>query len=408
MRLRIVHGQPRSILTPHPPDFSLVVGGPLYQLYVKAGLASEALQLVVRRMFIMSMICWAPLLVISAYEHLLNGRVTMPFLRDPEVHLKFLVALPILIAAEVFVHRRMRLILVQFLDRGIIEQKDYPRFQELIRSAMRLRDSAIAELVLIAVVVAFSIIMWRHSSMLTISGVTISSWYAANDGEAWHLTRAGSYYALVSLSIFRFILLRWYFRLFVWYRFLWQVRGMPLHLNLYHPDQAAGLAFLSVSLVAFSPVFVAQTTVLSGIIFSRILYQRERLMDFLPEMTGAVLLFLILAALPTFFFVVLLERTSRLARREFGAFASQYVDEFRYKWIRGGVQPGMDPLGTPDLQSLADLANSYRVVRQMRIFPVARENLVQLVFFMVLPLLPLTLTVFPVTEIITRLIKMMF
>jgi hypothetical protein len=108
----------------------------------------------------------------------------------------------------------------------------------------------------------------------------VSSWYAVNAGAGPHLTAAGFYYAFISLTIFRFIMCRWYFRLFVWYRFLWQVRALPLHLNLYHPDGAGGLGFLSGSLPAFAPVFAAQTAVLSAFIFSRILYAGQKLPAF--------------------------------------------------------------------------------------------------------------------------------
>ena len=83
-----------------------------------------------------------------------------------------------------------------------------------------------------------------------------------------HLTAAGYWYAFVSLPIFRFILYRWYYRLFIWYRFLWQVRGMPLHFNLYHPDRVGGLGFLAASVQIFAPILVAQTMALAGIIYS--------------------------------------------------------------------------------------------------------------------------------------------
>jgi len=43
------------------------------------------------------------------------------------------------------------------------------------------------------------------------------TWFASSIGRGQHLTLAGCWYAFVSLPILRFILLRWYFRLFVWY-----------------------------------------------------------------------------------------------------------------------------------------------------------------------------------------------
>ena len=42
----------------------------------------------------------------------------MPFLLDVEVHVRFLVAMPLLIGAELVVHRRMRPVVKQFLERN--------------------------------------------------------------------------------------------------------------------------------------------------------------------------------------------------------------------------------------------------------------------------------------------------
>lgn len=383
------------------PDFSLVLGGPLYQLYLRTRLALPPLQLVVRRVLWISLICWLPLLLLAALAGQLTTGVTDPFLRDPEVHTRFLVALPLLILSEVFVHKRMRTTVAQFQSHGIIAGQDQPRFEGIIASAMRLRNSVTVEVVLLILASTLGYWLWRQKISLN-----VSSWYAVNAGVGRHLTAAGSYYALISLTIFRFILFRWYFRLFVWYRFLWQVRALPLHLNLYHPDRAAGLGFLSGSLPAFAPVFAAQTAVLSAFIFERILYAGQRLPDFKAEIAVAMVFYILVVVCPLGFFVLQLDEAGRKAKREFGALASRYVDDFRNKWVQGGVRPGDPLLGTPDIQSLSDLAHSYSVVKDIRVLPVSKQNLLHLVTIIAAPLVPLTLTMFPLVEVIKRLLKL--
>src|SRR5262249_53865350 len=194
-------------------------------------------------------------------------------------------------------HDRISKIIAQFLERGIVARQDQPRFQDLVDSSMRLRNSVMTELVLFVLVAAFGYEMWSHNLTITMSSFSVPSWYASTDGGR-RLTAAGSYYALVSLSIFRFILIRWYIRLFIWYRFLWKLRAMPLHFNLYHPDRAGGLGFLSNSLMAFAPVFVAQSSILSGVIFTRIRYAGDKLPDFKMEIAGALLFFILVIVLP--------------------------------------------------------------------------------------------------------------
>src|SRR5512135_3736051 len=85
----------------NPPDFSLVLGGPIFQLLRRAHLSDDALRQVRQRIIVIALFAWLPLLVLSALEgHVLRGSVAVPFLLELEVHIRFLVALPLLIAAE--------------------------------------------------------------------------------------------------------------------------------------------------------------------------------------------------------------------------------------------------------------------------------------------------------------------
>jgi len=133
-----------------PPDFSLVLGGPLFQLLRRAHLADDALTMVPQRVAVLSLLAWLPLLALAALEgRLLGGSVSVPFLFDLEVHIRYLVVLPLLFVAELVVHRRMRPLVQQFIDRNVIPESAIPRFEAAIASAFRLRNSVAAELLLI-------------------------------------------------------------------------------------------------------------------------------------------------------------------------------------------------------------------------------------------------------------------
>jgi hypothetical protein len=150
---------------PDPRDFSVVLGGPLYQLLRRAHLSDDALLLVQKRIVVISLLAWLPLLVLSVLEgHFLAGSVPVPFLRDIEVHVRFLVALPILIGAELLVHIRMRPLARQFLERRLVPDAAIPRFDAAIASAARLRNSVIAEVLLIALVYGVGVlVVWRQN-----------------------------------------------------------------------------------------------------------------------------------------------------------------------------------------------------------------------------------------------------
>jgi hypothetical protein len=380
-----------------------VLGGPLYRFYLRTRMAREPLELFVRRMIIIPLICWLPLSLLAGLQGRLTGGVRAPFLFDPDVHVRLLAALPLLIGAEVLVHQRMRLVVTLFLERGIVAEEDRPRFLGLVDSGRRLSNSVWFELFLLAFVFTAGHWIWTRNVSLS-----VSTWYALKDGAETHLTAAGYWYAFVSLPIFRFMLYRWYYRLFIWYRFLWQVRGLPLHLNLYHPDRAGGLSFLSASTQAIALVMVAQSVAFAGIIFERILYAGAKLPSFKIEIVGWTVFMLLLTVFPLGFFVIQLDRAGRVARRELGSLASRYVNDFRRKWVQDAVHADEALLGTPDIQSMSDLANSYSVVTEVRLFPLTKQALIRLVIMIGLPFLPLTLTMFKLDEMVGRIFKFIF
>ena len=90
------------------------------------------------------------------------------------------------------------------------------------------------------------------------------------DRRGLKLSLAGMWYGYVSLPLFQFLLMRWYFRLFIWARFLWQVSRIDLSLVPTHPDRVGGLGFLSNTVYAFTPLAVAHGALLAGLIANRI------------------------------------------------------------------------------------------------------------------------------------------
>ena len=72
-------------------DFSLVLGGPLFQLLRKSHLEGNALELVHRRIFAFIALTWFPLLVLSMLGMIAAGGARISFFHDIEVHARFLV-----------------------------------------------------------------------------------------------------------------------------------------------------------------------------------------------------------------------------------------------------------------------------------------------------------------------------
>jgi len=141
-----------EMLSDTTKGFSLVLGGPLYPFLLLVGLVRPPLDRVAWRIIVITLLAWAPLLVLTILNGRLMSGVKIPFFHDLEVHARLLIALPLLIGAEVTVHRRMRMILLQFVERQIITPAVLPKYDGCFESALRLRNSAIVELGLLAFV----------------------------------------------------------------------------------------------------------------------------------------------------------------------------------------------------------------------------------------------------------------
>ena len=382
-------------------DLSLVMGGPIFQLFRKAHLSGDHLELLHRRLLTIISIAWLPMLILDlvASRHGIPGGLT--FLHDVEVQARFLVALPVLIASELIVHSRLRPVVQRFVERRIVRGEDLPRFEAAIESAVRLRNSIPVELALLISVYTLGLWLWNSRF-----GIESPTWYA-NPGGRWHLTPAGWWYVFVSIPILQFVLLRWYFRFFNWYRFLWRVSKLNLHLVPIHPDHSAGLAFLGKSAYAFGPILFAQGAMLAGLVASRVLYRGENLLSFKLQMGGFVVFFVLAILGPLLMFTPRMAAAKRKGLADYAQVAQGYVDRFEEKWVLNTL-PSEEVLGSGDIQSLADLNNSYDVARGMRAVPFGLDDISRLAAATAAPLAPLLLTMFSPEELIMQLVKIVF
>ena len=235
-----------------------------------------------------------------------------------------------------------------------------------------------------------------------------ATWYATPSAGGSKLSLAGMWYGYVSLPIFQFLLMRWYFRLFIWARFLWQVSRIELSLVPTHPDRVGGLGFLSNTVYAFAPLAVAHGALLAGLLANRIFYLGATLPEFKVEIAVVVIFLLCVVFGPLLVFAPQLAQAKRTGLREYGTLAERYVREFDAKWLRGGAPADEPFVGSGDIQSLADLGNSFEVVRTMRIAPVTKEAILQLVAATLAPIVPLALTMMPLEELLKKLFGVLF
>src|SRR6185312_7963408 len=166
--------------------------------------------------------------------------------------------------------------------------------------------------------------------------------------------------------------------------------------------------FLANSMYSFLPILLAHSVLLSGIIFNHILNEGATLSQFQYEIGSFMVFLIILPLVPLLFFTISLIKTKQIGTLEYAVTASNYVHNFRQKWIEIRSKNNEPLLGTSDIQSLSDLANSFQISSHMRITPSNRNIVLSIIFLIALPLLPLILTIIPLEKIMYQLMGLIF
>jgi hypothetical protein len=85
--------------------------------------------------------------------------------------------------------------------------------------------------------------------------------------------------------------------------------------------------------------------------------------------------------------------------------AQRYTQLFDGKWIRGTVSSDEPLLGSSDIQSLADLGNSYEIIKKMRALPLTRTDFIGMALPGIVPAIPLA--VMPIGDILSNLLRLL-
>jgi len=381
--------------------FSLIRGGLVYGLERRLGLVSEGSLAVGRRALIFTALAWLPLIVLAAAQGLaLGGTAQIPLLLDLGAWARFAIAIPILVIAEAVVDRRLAIGVEHLVSSGLVPESRRADLDAALAQATRGRDSWLAEVVMLALAAAGAWIAVAH-------GVErgLTDWPTL--GTPPRPSLAGLWAIMVSLPIFQFLSLRWMWRVFLWARLLRRVAGLDLEIHPAHPDRAGGIGFFAEAQSALFMLSAPFSVVVSARVAMGVLHTGEDV----RALQGPVIALIGLAALvmigPLMAFTPVLVRAKRRGVLEYGRLGSTYARGFDRKWLRGGAAADEPLLGSPDIQSLADLGGSFEVVENMRTIPLERRHLIGFAIVTVAPMLPMLSFVVPMKEILTKLLTIL-
>ncbi|HEY7304576.1 MAG TPA: hypothetical protein VH601_10700 [Bryobacteraceae bacterium] len=384
--------------------FSLIEGGPIYRFQTAIGMALPDRAGVLKRALLTTLVTWFPLLVLSLIQgRAFGSQVQVPFLYDFAAAIRFLIGLPLLVIAEAVIDPRLNHAVRHFVKSGLVAREDLPAFEKVILTINKLRDAVFPALVIL--VIAFAPSIFTKKAELMRHG--ISTWHAVSSASGDNLSLAGWWFALISVPLFRLLLLRWVWIIFLWTIFLSRVRRIRLACIATHPDTCGGLGFLADAQLLFGFIAFAGAAAFAGALGNQIAYEGATVSSVKWLMITYCVLMTVVFAAPLLVLTPKLAQVKRSGLHKYAALGTAYVESFDTKWIQN-LSPEPEPLlGTSDIQSLADLYNSYTVVREMKVVLVDKKVLIGLTLPSVLPFIPLVIIATPADTLIRAVMKLL-
>jgi len=324
---------------------------------------------------------WLPPCLLTAAQTLVTGDGSLhSFLTDYGVLARSLIAAPLLILGQAVATPRLGAVVRHFREAGLVHTADVGRYCDIVHSTRRLRDSRFAEIIIAITGFVLAAAFW------TVPASQLPAWHHAGSGA---VSAAGWWHEFVSLPILSLLLLGWLWRLGLWTRFLWKVSRLDLLLIPSHPDGAAGLKFLGMSLEALVLPAFAISSVIAGPLANRVVHGGAQIMTFrAPVLAFAVVLLALLTG-PLLLFTDRLVSAMHRGMLEYGAMARGLGERLESRWLGRPVEE--KALEAPDFSATTDLYSIVSNVYTMNLMPLSLRNLALIATAALLPFLPVVL-----------------
>lgn len=348
----------------------------------------------------MALLAWVPLFALTVATGTFTSGSAVPFLPSLGTHVRLLLAIPLIFVAEEIFNQRVRTGLQAIVRSKLVPAEELPRLRQALFTAIRWRDTWAIEGVLALITVGLIVKGLR----VDLPG-ELTTWRHAPDQQQ---TLAGLWYGVVALPLFQFLVWRSIARVLIWGYLLWTLCRMDLRLVPTHPDLCGGLGPLGDVHVGLGPLSFALSAILVATFAEEVLYGHRDVRDAVMPLAVMVVASTCVLVAPLVLFMPKLFTAKHRGVREYGVVAASYTSAFERKWVRGTPPPSEPLLGSPDIQSLADLASSFDIVQHMRVVPIAFNQLVLLAVAALAPALPLILFVIPLEDLIIRGAQLLF
>jgi len=307
---------------------------------------------------------------------------------------RLLVVIPLFFLCETWVTPKMTSFVRTIVKFGIVPPGELPALDADVARNNRLKDAWWPQAVCLLVAVALTV---TRTALLTLG--------KSSDVDLAGTGLAAFVYYSVSLTVFRFLVFLGALRLAQWVWFLWRVSRLDLHLIPGHPDRDGGLGSVQGVQEKFVPLVAAISVLECAAMAEAISTGTFAIANVYPWLALVLLVDAVLFLGPLFVFIGKLEEGRSKGMSGYSSLAARYVTEFQAKWTSGEPPAGEQLLGTPDLQSMADLANTYDVVRTMRWVTIGPRLMGRISVAALVPLAPLLLFQYPLVDLSRKIFQ---
>lgn len=379
-------------------DFSLL-GGPLHRLGCRLGLVRDGTNTTALG-FALGALPWTILVALALAEGL--GQVLFS-IEAIAAHVHLLVAIPLFFVCEALVDPQFSAFVQDIVRSQVVPATARPALASMIARFARWREAWLPEASLLLVAVLMGVTSPQENFIAYLYGQTAASDASSVSAVTW----TDHWYWMVCITIFRFLALRWLWRLVMWSYFLWRVSRLDLRLMPNHPDQVGGLGSLELVHTEFTPLILAISAVLSASLAEDLASGRLAFNTLYAVIAFTPLLDTVLFIGPLCVFAPKLRKCKLKGKSDYGELGELYVKEFERKWLGTGGAAKEALLGSADIQSMADMNAIVQKVHDMRIFPINLSMLISMAAAALLPLVPLLLIKYPLLDLLTSFFSML-
>jgi len=386
-----------AVVSESDEAFSLVQGDVFSRLQNKLGLIPAAGLGLKRRALLYAMLAWLPLVLAALFSgtSLRADPPGEPLFGHFGIHIRCLVAIPLLVLAEGVAQRNIVLCLRQFKQSGLVDAALAPRFDAIVEGVATLKRRMLPWIIILGLVLA-----WTAGFLISPNPDELR-WTASDNAV---MTFAEWWFLLVTRPIFSTLLLAWLWRFILLGLLLWRISRLPLKLAVQHPDRMAGLGFLDRLPAVYGPVLFSLSAVLAGAWAHQVFYHDLPIPALYVQIGTLIGVLVLIGLAPLMAFSPVLLRARRQALLDYGVLLAEHGRAVDARWIKKQHVAADAILDAPELGPVADIRVLYESVSAMRPAIISKAILLKLIVPSALPLLILVATQWPLTTTLNKLL----